>query len=175
MRDTPEKVHELLRQRLVETEVAAYKGNGGIVGFGTGATGDVAPLTTVGGSLRRASGLARDAAGTIWVADSSANTVSGFAVGSGGVPRLTSTLAGPHTQLAAPTGLAFDTSGDLWVANADRSTITEYAPGANRDAAPISTLGGLATQIYRPQGIAFDAAGNLLVAGASRGPLCLGG
>jgi sugar lactone lactonase YvrE len=158
----------------VTTAPALYVGSAGVsgpfvVGFGTGATGDVAPLTTVGGSLRRASGLARDAAGTIWVADSSANTISGFAVGSGGVPRLTLTLAGTHTQLAGPTGLAFDASGDLWVANAASSMITEYAPGASRDATPISMLGGLATQIYKPQGIAFDTAGNLLVAGASRG------
>ena len=36
MCDTPEKVHELLWHWLVETNVAAYKGNGGVIGFGTG-------------------------------------------------------------------------------------------------------------------------------------------
>jgi sugar lactone lactonase YvrE len=138
-----------------------------VVGFGAGANGDVTPLARFGGSLKRASGLARDAAGTIWVADSSANTVTGFAVGSDGIPRQISTVAGTHTQLAAPTGLAFDPAGHLWVANQGSSMITEYAPRASGNAAPIATLGGPATEIARPVGIAFDAFGNLLVADGS--------
>ncbi len=135
-----------------------------MVGFGPGALGDVAPVTRFGGNLRRASGLARDAAGTIWVADPSANLLRGFAVGSDGISRLITTVAGTHTQLAAPTGLAFDPAGHLWVANQTSSLITEYAAGASGNAAPIATLGGPATDIARPQAIAFDAAGHLLVA-----------
>jgi sugar lactone lactonase YvrE len=157
------------------TAPTLYVGDAGaaspfVVGFGPGANGDVAPLTRFGGSLKRASGLARDAAGTIWVADPSANVLRAFAVGSDGIPRLITTLAGTHTQLAAPTGLAFDPAGHLWVANQTSSMITEYAPGASGNATPIATLGGPATQIFRPQAIAFDAAGNLLVADGSVPP-----
>jgi sugar lactone lactonase YvrE len=117
--------------------------------------------TTIGG-LANPLGVAFDAAGNLWVANTSAGSLdeylaSPFAPG----PFATfSTAADPH-------GVAFDADGNLWIGEFTASSggtptsgsvvellASPYAPTTG------ATIGGMSS----PGGVAFDSAGDLWVA-----------
>ena len=124
-------------------------------------------------------GMAVDAAGNVYVADSGNFTIRKITPAG-----VVTTLRGPGASaLAAPTARAarrgstvrrrsaLDTGGNLYVADSDNYTIRKITP-----AGVVSTLAGLAksmgnadgpgnvARFNNPQGIALDAGGNLYVA-----------
>lgn len=151
-----------------------------IAGNGTGGyAGDLAAATQA--ELNNPLGLAIDAAGNLYIADSgnhvirilttdgNINTFAGNGnpgYGGDGGP------SGP-AQLSNPTGLAMDAAGNLYVADSDNGVIRKITPGGT----VISTFagngfnsyggdGGPATQaaLDHPRSVAVDAAGNLYIA-----------
>jgi hypothetical protein len=154
-------------------------GNYSITVYPEGASGNVAPMTTIEGAntgLARPQSLAFDSSGDLFVSN-----FDGTPGDSGGsVVEFTpsqydqsgtldiapyATLGGSDTGLDGPWGLAFDSSGNLFVANELGDSITEYAPGAmGGDASPANTLSGTDTGLDYPAGVAVDPSGNLYVA-----------
>ncbi len=95
-------------------------------------------------------GVAVDASGTVYVADTVNNCI--FKVTAAGV---VTTLAGSD-QFNSPQGVAVDASGNVYVADVGYNCIFKVT------AAGVVTT--LADQFYSPQGVAVDASGNVYVA-----------
>jgi tripartite motif-containing protein 71 len=102
----------------------------------TGAWNGVLPITkgTGAGQIEDPEGIAVDASGNIWVADTGNNRVEEFTsagafdnqmIGSYGC-----CFSAPNTEFNAPQGLAFDSAGHLFVADANNNRIQEYTPAA---------------------------------------------
>ncbi len=148
----------------------------GLQGF----AGDGGPATAA--ELDSPMGLAVDAAGDLFVADSHNQRVREVAAGSGVITTVAGTGAagfagdgGPAKAavLDLPTALAFDAAGNLFVADTANHRVRRIAAGTG----VITTVtgngvegfggdGGAATaaMIDSPGGLAVDAAGNVLVA-----------
>ncbi len=107
--------------------------------------------------LNEPNGLAVDAQGNLWVANTGSNNVVVFNSSYQQVTGETITAGISH-----PTGIAIDPFGNLWVANYNPSnggaqgSITEYTKGVQQD--PVITKG-----ISFPEAIAIDGAGNIWV------------
>jgi sugar lactone lactonase YvrE len=104
-------------------------------------------------------GLAFDAAGNLFAADASDQTIFKFTpAGASNV------FVGPaaFTGVQFPVGIAFDRSGDLWVTTEGN----EGGPGGDAILvfAPDGTDSTFATDLADPRGIAFDPSGDLFVA-----------
>src|SRR5437667_153373 len=164
-------------------------GSTSITVYAAGASGNVAPIATIGGSsstdntgLNYPVGIARDGAGRLYVTNPGPNTVTVFAAGATGnaTPATTISTISPANQTGYPTGIALDPARNVYVTNNQyRATgsgiypsVTVYAPGAGGTAAPTRTITGAHTGMNGPVGIARDAAGNLYVANA--GNSCCG-
>ena len=150
--------------RLARTLYVANSGADTVDVFAAGATGNVAPISVLGGSqtaLFDPYAVALDSGGDLYVADRPANAIRVFAPGASGNVAPIRTISGSHTGLSGPEALAIDASGNLWVANTASNQLTEYAPGANGDVAP---RGFVAASIKGPEGLTQDAAGDLLTA-----------
>ena len=142
-----------------------------IVGFASNLVQNVYPSTWIQGTatgLAQPNGIAIDASGDIFVANTGNNSVTAY------LPVATTitpaneapfvTLAGSNTGLNAPVGLAFDTFGRLWVSNRGSNAIEIFPTNAFGNRAPTFTISGPATQLASPQEIGFDLGGQLDVA-----------
>jgi len=134
--------------------------------------------------LNSPGGIAFDAAGDLWIADSDINRVlmfkPPFATGMAasaviGQPLFTDWAPGTsQTTLYDPLGLGFDASGNLWVADQGNGRVLMFKPPfTNGKAASLVigqpdyvTGGGFTSQtrLNGPVGVGFDASGNLWVA-----------
>src|SRR5439155_966668 len=140
----------------------------GVVVYAAGASGDVAPIRTIAGAntvLSNATGIARDAAGNLYVTNPpltppSGGSVTVYAPGAVGNAAPIRTIAGEGTGLDHPVGVALDTAGNVYVPNT--YTVTGYPPGASGNVAPIRTIES-SSQVA---GIALDDAGHLYVTNA---------
>jgi len=133
----------------------------------------------------RPSGVALDAAGDLFVADTGHNCVRRLNAGGSGIASLlplVGTCAEPSTTSVAPApaGLALDAAGNLYIAINDaadgiyqvlRSSPSNYASvcllsGAASAAVPTPCPGLLppAVVLNAPQGLAIDPVGNLYIA-----------
>jgi DNA-binding beta-propeller fold protein YncE len=101
----------------------------------TGAVESLFPSITKGtgpGQVEQPEGIAVDASGNIWVADTGNNRVEEFT--SAGVfdNQMVGTYgccySAPNTDLNAPQGLAFDSNGLLYVADANNNRIQVFQP-----------------------------------------------
>jgi len=124
------------------------------------------------------SGVAVDASGNVYVADSNNSTIRKINV-AGEVTTLAGTAGstgsadgtGSVARFYFPNGIAVDTSGNVYVADIYNSTIRKIT-----SAGVVTTLAGTArsfgsvdgtrsvARLYRPFGVAVDASGNVYVA-----------
>jgi sugar lactone lactonase YvrE len=129
-------------------------------------------ISAPGSALTRPVGLAFDASGDLWVANSTPNTVVEYTpaqlVGTGD-PAPTVRLASVAMSISAPQFLAFDGGGNLWVANGEgltTFTIEAFTP-AQITAGSGHPVPGIVLSSFTnsdaPAGLAFDASGNLWV------------
>ena len=142
------------------------------------------PGTTDGGAAQARFnapyGIALDASGRIYIADSRNHTIRFMALdgtvstyaGSAGLPGYLDGAAG-NARFSEPNGLALASSGVLYVADFGNSCIRAISPNPN---ALVSTLAGLAGTVgyvdatgkaalfNQPVGISLDASGNIWVA-----------
>lgn len=130
-------------------------------------------------SLIEPTGLAFDAAGNLYIADTNNNIV--LQVTADGI---ISTVAGSgdqgfggdggaatSAQLDSPVGIAIDGSGNLYIADSHNNRIREVSGGtiqtiAGNGTAGFSGDGGLAmaAQLDRPTAVAVDSTGNVFIA-----------
>ena len=107
-------------------------------------------------SLVNPAGLAFDAMGDLFAADSGTNTITEFLKGGG-----TTTLSGGG--LNGPKGLAFDSKGDLFAADNNSNMLTEFmATGSGLGPGAVVMTG--VPGVNSPMHLAIDAAGDLFTA-----------
>jgi sugar lactone lactonase YvrE len=143
--------------------------------FAPGATGNVAPTSTVSGAgstLLAPNSMAMDSSGNIWVANSGHSTVVEFTqaqLAATGAPTPTVTLAATAGSIDGPTSVAFDRAGDLWVSNAINSSVVEFTPsqltasGAPTPTVTITSNGLVPASLSTPDSLTVDGSGNLWV------------
>ena len=152
--------------------IARYAGNGS-AGFG----GDNGAAASA--QLNGPQGLAVDAAGNLYIADTgnarvrrvSAGGSIATVAGSGTPGFAGDGAAATSAQLSSPTGVAVDAAGNLYIADLGNNRVRKVSSGGT-----ISTAAGNGTQGYAgdggaatnaqlnlPRGVASDAAGNLYI------------
>jgi hypothetical protein len=107
---------------------------------------------------RQMDAFAADAAGNLYFASASHDAI--IVVRRGGWQGI---LAGPATQLHAPTGLATDPSGDLLVANSGSSNVLIFGAASHGNVAPVAKLAGFWTGLSSPNSIAVNSSGQIFV------------
>ncbi len=142
-----------------------------------GATGS-ADGTAATARFNHPSGVALDAAGNVFVADSYNNTIrritsAGVVTTLAGLPGVAGSTdgAGAQALFNNPTGLAIDGQGNLYVADTGNSTIRRITPsGAVSTLAGLPGIAGLRNGsgleawFSQPKALALDSGGNLYVA-----------
>jgi RHS repeat-associated protein len=114
------------------------------------------------GQFSFAKGIAIDAAGNVWVADTNNNRIQAFKP-NGEFIRKFGTEGTGNGQLKAPLGLAFDAEGKLWVADTGNDRMQRFtSEGAYL--AQFGTAGPNNGQFSEPQALTVDAGGNLWIA-----------
>ncbi len=151
--------------------------------FAPGASGTIAPAQAISGSatgLSFPTGVAFDAAGRVYAANSDGNTVTVYAAGATGNVAPLRTLTGDLTgALNTPNGVAWNGAGTLYVTNCGATSaqfpvsglggpggvdsVTIYAPGANGYPVPARIITGPASALNSPADIAVGATGTIYV------------
>jgi len=147
-----------------------------VAGNGTlGFSGDNGPATSA--ELNTPSGVAVDAAGNLYIADSGnqrfrevSNGVITTVAG-GGLNGLGDSGPAVGAQLSQPNGIAVDSAGNLYIADTFNSRIRRVSNGVITTVAGNGTFafGGdngpaIAAALDFPEGVAVDSAGNLYIA-----------
>ena len=153
---------------------------GGVVTTLAGAAGVVGSADGAGAaaSFFHPQGVATDASGNVYVADTENSTIRKITPGG-----VVTTLAGTARQRGSadgtgaaasfwePGGVATDASGNVYVADTGNSTIRKVTPGGvvTTLAGAAGVVGsadgaGAAASFFHPQGVATDASGNVYVA-----------
>ena len=107
----------------------------------------------LGNGFSSASGVAVDASGNVYIADTGNNAVKELQFGQG------YTMVILATGFSSPTGVAVDRSGNLYVSDTGNNAVKQIL--AAGDYKTISTLGSGFTS---PTGVAVDGTGNVFVA-----------
>jgi hypothetical protein len=136
--------------------------------FGSGANGwpSLGTLAGPATGLSNPEGVVLDSAGDVYVANSSANTITEYPAGASGNAAPVATIGGPAADLDNPRFLAIDSAGNLYAVNALSNSITEYAPDLYGGFVLTATIAGSATGIDDPIGIAVDPNGRIYVSNA---------
>ena len=143
-----------------------------------GAPGTVVNSVDGSGSAAQFSaprGVAVDAAGNVYVADSSNHSIrkitpAGVVTTFAGIAGTTATANASPAGFNEPFSVAVDASGTVYVADTNNNAIRKITPGgvvstlAGGNGAGSADGTGSAAKFHEPRGIALDAAGNLYVA-----------
>jgi DNA-binding beta-propeller fold protein YncE len=130
-------------------------------------------VTTSSASLLTISGIAFDAAGTMWIASADDSLVLAFSpeiLATSGLSVASMVIEPTDRSLRAPAGIAFDRLQRLWVANFETGTLVRFDPGQlafGGAQTPAVTITGL----LRPTALAFDPSGALWVANSQSNTL----
>jgi uncharacterized protein YjiK len=179
--------HNRVRKVTVATGViTTVAGSGVQCATATAACGDNGAATSA--QLFNPRGVAVDASGNLYIADTSDNRIRRVTLATGVITTVAGTgaqsFAGDTGQataakLSLPYGVAVDASGNLYIADssnnrirlvtASSGVITTFAgTGTACTTSPTSGCvdGGAATlgKLYAPRGVALDASGNLYIA-----------
>ena len=115
--------------------VALNPSNGAVESLFPSITKGAAP-----GQVQQPEGIAVDASGNIWVADTGNNRVEEFTGAGTFANQMVGTYGccfnAPNTDLNAPQGLAFDTNGLLYVADANNNRIQVFQPSSSAPFGP---------------------------------------
>jgi streptogramin lyase len=167
------------RVRRVDVTTGIITTVAGIANVGHG-SGDGGPATSA--AMGSPSGVAFDAAGNLYIADSYYNVVRRVDAVSGIITTVAGTGSsgysgdgGPATsaQLNFPRSVASDASGNLYIADSDNQRIRRV----DANTGVITTVAGTGTggyngdggsavsaEIWNPSGVTLDSAGNLFIA-----------
>jgi sugar lactone lactonase YvrE len=129
------------------------------IGQAAAATIDPGTVALAATKLTAPYGVTVDNMGNVWVTDSTANTLTEFAVGSAGVG---TTISTGTLALSGPTGVAVDNIGNVFVADTGNSRIVEI-PVSGGKLVPANAT-ALSLTLKNPQGVATDGTGNLYIA-----------
>ncbi len=111
------------------------------------------PLTTlVSSGLNTPEGLAVDASGDVFIADSSDFVIKEYDPSTQQVTTLVS------SGLSDPAGVAVDALGNVYIADTFNNAIKEYSPATQQ----VTTL--VSSGLTGPEGVAVDATGNVFIA-----------
>jgi trimeric autotransporter adhesin len=131
-----------------------------------GYSGDLGPATTA--QLNNPWGIAFDAFGNLYIADSANNRIRKVAVSTG---IITTLLGSGNISLNQPTGVAADVSGNIYIADTGNNLVRKYSNGVTTTVAGavsggIAQYSGVATQtlLSAPTGVAVDTSGNFYIA-----------
>jgi DNA-binding beta-propeller fold protein YncE len=142
---------------------------------------------TAGALFSQPYGIATDAAGNVYVADSGNNAIRMITISTG----LVSTVAGGTygsndgtggpggtAQFAEPYSVALNAAGDIYVADFNNNTIRLIAPGGmvttfagTAGLAGSTDATGPAARFWGPRGVATDSSGNVYVADRNNGTI----
>ena len=159
-------------------------GSAAAPGGGTG-PGSATVHALVGpGVLDAPAGLALDASGDLYVADSGhcrvvvlpshSGSVDGLRVRPGRVTTLVGGSCRGPRSIGHPTGLAVDAKGDVFIAEATAQRVQVVRPGVHRSAVTVAGTGeagfgvsgqsAIDSDLNEPTSVAVDDAGNLFIA-----------
>jgi sugar lactone lactonase YvrE len=114
----------------------------------------VPSLTTLASGLGGPLGVAVDANGNVFIADTANNAIKEWIKASNTIVPLVS------SGLSYPEGVAVDGSGNVFIADSDNGAIEEWSSG---------TLTTLVSGLFLPTGVAVDGSGNVFIAEYGRG------
>jgi sugar lactone lactonase YvrE len=151
---------------------------GTVAGGGT-ETGDGGPANSA--ALLTPFGVALDATGNIFIADSKANKVRRVDALTNAITTFAGTgtagfsgngQAATSAQLSAPSAVAVNSSGTLYIADFGNNLIRKVAPngiistyaGGGSNATISGSMSSVSISLSNPSGIALDVAGNLYIA-----------
>jgi sugar lactone lactonase YvrE len=132
-------------------------------GLGAGLTSDPGAFASIGSGYKTPNSVALDAAGDIFIADSSANAVWEIAVGG-------TTPVSIGSGLKNPQGIAVDGAGNVYVADTGNNRIVEIpvvsgAVSTSALSVLVSSSASIAgSTLSSPAGVSTDAQGNLYIA-----------
>jgi uncharacterized protein (TIGR03437 family) len=143
-------------RKVAGSAVSTIAGNG-VLSY----SGDNGPATAA--QLSSPQGVAVDAAGNLYIADTANNVVRKVAKGGPITTIMGNGQAGSgNNQLNGPQAVAADAAGNVYIADTLNSRVVKVAAAGGA-----STIGS-GDQFYTPTGVAVDSAGNVYVADLSR-------